>query len=138
MTLLHATAVARHGAATLITGPSGAGKSDLALRLVDRGWTLVADDYVRLNARAGRLVAHTPPATRGLLEVRGLGLVRLPWTDRLPVALLVDLGRAPPRHPDLAHRAIAGVAIPALALDPRPASAAIVVELAFARARATR
>jgi HPr kinase/phosphorylase len=79
--LLHASSVARNGDAVLLLGPPGAGKSDLVLRLIDAGWTLVADDQVALRAEAGVLRAAAPVALRGLLEVRGLGLM-----GPLPVA----------------------------------------------------
>lgn len=133
--LFHATAVARDGWAALLTGPSGAGKSDLGLRLIDRGWMLVADDYVRLAADAGRLVAHPPETTRGLMEVRGIGLLPFPPHGPAPVALVADLGRAPERLPEAETTVLEGVCVPFIALEPFGASAPLRLELAFTRAR---
>jgi len=89
---LHATALEKGGLAVVVRGPSGAGKSDLALRLLDRGFRLVADDQVVVHPRAGQVEASAPPALRGLLEVRGLGIVGVPVVDgAVTVALVVDL-----------------------------------------------
>lgn len=71
----------------LIRGKSGAGKSDLALRLIDAGAVLVADDQVLLENKT----ASAPARLRGLLEVRGLGIVRLPFIEKTTIALTVDL-----------------------------------------------
>jgi hypothetical protein len=79
---LHGSCAALGGDAVLFLGPPGAGKSDLVLRLMGRGWMLVADDQVELEpVEPDSLMATPPTALRGLLEVRGLGLVR-----DLPVA----------------------------------------------------
>lgn len=134
--LLHATGVVRDGHAALLTGPSGAGKSDLALRLIDRGWTLLADDYVGIALREGSVRALAPEATRGLIEVRGIGLVRISSTDEAPVALIVDLVAEVERMPEPVTRLLLGVALPCFTLDPWQASAPIKLELAFARALA--
>ena len=56
--LIHATTVARHGAAVLLRGACGAGKSDLALRLIDRGWSLVSDDQSELSTQGDDLVGY--------------------------------------------------------------------------------
>jgi serine kinase of HPr protein (carbohydrate metabolism regulator) len=88
---IHGTCVAFGDIGVLLRGPSGLGKSDLALRLIEAGATLVADDRVMLSAVDGRLVAHPPPALAGLLEVRGIGLVELPYASDIGVALIVDL-----------------------------------------------
>lgn len=93
----HASCVARHGVAVLLLGGSGSGKSDLALRLLDRGFALVADDRVLL--RDG--LAFAPDALRGLIEVRGLGLLRVPPVPHpVRVALAVALDGAGPRLPE--------------------------------------
>ncbi len=132
--LVHATCVAVGGLAVLLRGPSGAGKSDLALRLIDGGAVLVADDQVLLRAAAGRLTAHPAPGLVGLLEVRGLGIVSLPYAAMAPVALVVDLvgPAAIERLPEPAAAALLGCAVPRLELDPWPAAAAAKVRLAVA------
>lgn len=90
---IHATTVALDGRGVLLRGPSGSGKSDLALRLIDGGARLVADDYSDLFLRDGLLLAGAPETIAGLMEVRGLGIVRLAEGTPPPVAvaLLVDL-----------------------------------------------
>lgn len=131
---LHATAVAIGGRGVLLTGRPGAGKSDLALRLIDRGGVLVSDDRVIATAEGGRLWLSPPLTIAGLIEVRGIGLVRMPFLDHVPACLLIDLGMEPERLPDPVTRDVNGVALPLLALRPFDASAAIRVELAVALA----
>lgn len=128
----HVSAVAIGGRAVLIAGPSGAGKSDLALRLIDRGATLVSDDYTVLSREDGRLVARAPATIAGQIEVRGLGIVSLGHLPCAPVALLVRLDRPVERMPERADEMIAGVAIPVIALSGLEPSAPIKVELALA------
>lgn len=128
------SSVAIGGRAVLIEGASGAGKSDLALRLIDRGATLISDDYTLLNREGAALVASAPETIAGRIEVRGLGIVPMPHADRATVALVVRLTDMPERMPpDDQRRSIAGVGIPEVAIDPRPASAPIKVELALRR-----
>ena len=88
---IHATCFAFGDIGVLLRGPSGSGKSDLALRLIEAGATLVADDRVMLSAVDGNLVARPPPALAGLLEVRGVGLVELPYATNIGIALIADL-----------------------------------------------
>ena len=91
---IHASTVAKEGRAVLITGPSGSGKSDLALRLLDRGFTLVSDDRTILRKDVDRLLAFSPPNITGKLEIRGIGIVEMENVSDVPVALLVELTRA--------------------------------------------
>src|SRR5436190_12146788 len=98
MTFIHATSVALRAngqwRAVLLRGPSGAGKSDLALRLIEAGARLVADDQTHLVRKGGTLMATPPAALAGLIEVRGVGIVKLGRNRllaRAPLALLVDL-----------------------------------------------
>ena len=88
---LHATCIVVEGTGVLLRGPSGSGKSDLALRLIDQGATLVADDQVLLRMQDGQVLAEPPEILAGLLEVRGLGI--LPFVHRAPapVGLVIDL-----------------------------------------------
>lgn len=119
--VMQASAVAIAGRALLIEGPPGSGKSALALALIDRDAELIGDDAVTLTPAAdGRLMASPPPNIAGLLELRGIGLARLPVAGPHPVALILALGGAlAERLPDaLPRRAIAGVAVPVLAFEP--------------------
>lgn len=119
--VLQASAIAIDGRALLIEGPPGSGKSSLALALIDRGAGLIGDDAVTLTAKDNRLIAAPPPNIAGLLEVRGVGLARLPLAPPAPVALLLVLGGPAPERlseTPLPTRTIAGVAVPVLAFDP--------------------
>ncbi len=97
----HASAVLIGATAVLIRGASGAGKSRLAWALINaqtpgplRFTRLVADDRCLLEARGGRLLVRPAPALAGLIEVRGLGIRRLPYEPVAAVGLVTDLGAA--------------------------------------------
>ncbi|KAA9007091.1 HPr kinase/phosphorylase [Histidinibacterium aquaticum] len=90
---LHATTVALEGQAVVITGESGSGKSSLGLQLMALGAGLVADDRTILELFGGGLVATVPPAGRGLIEARGVGILRATPVAEARVALAVDLDR---------------------------------------------
>ena len=128
---VHATTVAIRGRAVLIEGPSGAGKSDLALRLIDRGAMLVADDRTILTPHNGQLLASCPATIAGRIEVRGLGILPLPHLSEVPVVLIVSLGAMPPRMPEPETRMIEGIALPVVSIDARAPSAPLAVELAL-------
>jgi serine kinase of HPr protein (carbohydrate metabolism regulator) len=135
--LVHATAVALDGAVVLLRGPSGSGKSDLALRLIDRGACLVADDQTALLRRGNVLYASPPPPIAGKLEVRGVGIVEIDHATDQPVAAVFDLAphgeieRLP--EPDMID--LLGIALPLLRLDPTTVSAAAKVRLAVRQLR---
>lgn len=135
---IHATAVAIDGHGVLLVGRPGCGKSDLALRLIDRGAMLVADDRVDLHPTPAALRLHPPAAIAGLIEVRGVGLVRMPWRSDVAAALLVVLDEAAERMPQPEQRAVAGLSLPLLRLDAFQASAPIRVERALALVTAGR
>lgn len=144
MLTVHATCVAIAGEAVLLRGPSGAGKSDLALRLIETyantGAGLVADDRVMLRASDARLIAQAPDAIRGLLEIRGLGPVRLAPAAPTAVALIIDLVPPPdvPRLPDEDYDTLDGIRLPRLSLHAFEASAPAKVKWALARAACGR
>ena len=92
MLRIHGTCVALSGLGVLLRGPSGSGKSDLALRLIDGGAKLVADDQVELALdAAGRVMARAPATLSGLIEVRGIGILRMNAVRTAPVGLVADL-----------------------------------------------
>ena len=132
--VVHATAVRWHERGLLLLGPSGVGKSDLALRLVERGAALVADDLVRITTRNGRLVARAA-AGPGLIELRGQGIFQLPHVDETVLDLALELGPAAERLPEAATRSIAGIALPCCRLDPRHASAPARIAVLLTRER---
>ncbi len=131
---IHGTVIALGGRGVLLRGSPGAGKSDLALRLMDGGARLVADDRVDLAVRRGRAVASPPAALAGLIETRGVGVVRVRHRARAEIRLVVDLVKPEQveRMPDEATCLIAGVALPRLKLAAFEASAPAKVRLALA------
>lgn len=129
-----ATAVAIGPRALLIEGAPGTGKSALALALIDRGAVLIGDDSLLVEPRDGRLLAHPHPRTRGLLEVRNLGLLPFPVREGVPIALVVTLDPEAPRFVEAAGETIvAGIALPRLALWPGGEGLALKAELALRR-----
>lgn len=130
---VHASCVAIAGCAVLIGGPSGAGKSDLALRLIDRGATLVSDDYTHVAREGAAVIANPAPNIEGQIEVRGVGIVPLPCVRDLPVGLVV-IGMAVSgieRMPEEQSLILCGTRIPLLRLSLLEASAPIKVEMAL-------
>jgi serine kinase of HPr protein (carbohydrate metabolism regulator) len=131
---VHASTVAIDGRAVLISGPSGSGKSDLALRLLDRGFTLVSDDQTIVRREDDRLIASAPPTIAGKLEIRGIGIVDMEHLKDVPVALLVELTSDIQRIPDDSReRPILGVSLPLINIDAMAASAPSKVALALDR-----
>lgn len=127
----HASCVAIHGQGVLLLGDSGSGKSDLALRLIDGGAALVADDQVVIRHDSGRLLAAPPSTLAGKLEVRGVGIVDTPYVRDIPLALVVTLvgQTAVERLPEPAFYAIEGVRLPQLLLNAFDASTPAKIRL---------
>ena len=128
---LHATTVAIDGMAVMIEGASGSGKSDLALRLIDRGAILVSDDQTLVVRDGVTLLARAPTKIAGRIEVRGIGILAMPYVEDVPVALLVRVDGAIERMPERSIRNIAGIDVREVAIAPFEASAPIKVELAL-------
>lgn len=131
---IHASCVAIGRAGVLLLGPSGAGKSDLALRLLDEGARLVADDRTDLFVKNRKLFARAPVSIAGLLEVRGLGIIARPYAKTVAIALAVQLGGKAARLPLPAFYAPLKSAkpVPMMTLDAQAASAPARIRLALA------
>lgn len=122
----HATMVILGDRGVLLRGSSGAGKTALALALLDwakaagRFGRLVSDDQVLLSRSGGRILAEAPHAIEGLIELRGLGPVGIPFESRALVDLVVDLvdAASAPRFQPGETVSLLGVALPSLAIDP--------------------
>lgn len=128
---IHASCVAIGGRAVLIAGASGSGKSDLTYRLIDRGAQLVTDDRAILSAVGGALIVRAPDRIAGRIELRGVGIIDLPFRPEAPAALLIDLDLAPERLPQVASRIFLGIAVPVIGFSALEASAAMKVEAAL-------
>lgn len=130
---VHGSSVMIEGRGVLIRGQSGAGKSDLALRLIDRGATLLSDDYTYIVREGDAIIGSAPETIAGLIEVRGLGLVPVPHAQRAPLTLVVQLTtETPERYPDpLPRLTLCGLSLPLLMLNGFEASVPIKIELAL-------
>ena len=129
---VHGSCVAIDGYGVLVMGASGSGKSDLCLRLIDRGAVLVADDQTRLTLSGVGLTACAPASIAGRIEVRGLGIVEVPFMSNVPLRLVIELGEPVERMPlEPAFRIFAGVTLPLIRLEAFEASAPVKVALAL-------
>ncbi|MET0370189.1 MAG: HPr kinase/phosphatase C-terminal domain-containing protein [Sphingobium sp.] len=127
-----ATCVAIGGRGLLIEGPPGSGKSSLALALIDRGAALVGDDGVLLESVGHHLIARPHPNTRGLIEVRNIGVLTMAASTGAPLALVVLLDNAAPRFIETAETVIrGGVHLPLIHLWPESPVLHLRAELAL-------
>lgn len=110
---MHASCVAVSGRGVLIIGPSGSGKSALALQLMAFGAALVADDQTELTVEDGSLIARCPAALQGLVEARGVGLLRAAALPRTGIRLVADMATAEPdRLPPHRTVTVLGLEVP--------------------------
>jgi serine kinase of HPr protein (carbohydrate metabolism regulator) len=133
MIRVHGTAIALGSEGILLRGPSGAGKSDFALRLIDQGARLVADDQTELRREGDEIIMSAPATIAGQIEVRGLGIVSMSSVASAPLRLVVDLMASSEIERMPLPRAcnFLGRAIPAIALAPFEASAPAKLRLAL-------
>lgn len=133
MIRVHGTAIALGSEGILLRGPSGAGKSDFALRLIDQGARLVADDQTELRREGDDIIMSAPATIAGQMEVRGLGIIALPSLASAPLRLVVDLVPSAEieRMPAPRDCGFLGCTIPAIALAPFEASAPAKLRLAL-------
>lgn len=134
MILVHGTTVALEGEGVLLRGPSGGGKSDLALRLIDGGARLVADDQTELTRKADGVIAGSPASIAGRLEVRGVGILKVPAVPSALLRLVVDLVTPDrvERLPEPQFCEYLQCSLPLLAVAPFEASAPAKIRLALA------
>lgn len=132
---LHATAVAYQGCGLLIRGASGRGKSALALSLIALGAALVADDQTLVERQGDALIARAPEKLKGLIEARGIGLLRSPAAPPTPLALVADLDRTSEgRLPAQESTEILGLTLPLVRrLDHSHFAPALLLHLAHGR-----
>lgn len=132
--IVHATAVAIGGRAVLLRGPSGSGKSDLALRLIDAGARLISDDYSQLRRKNDGILVSAPEPISGLIEVRGIGILRVETLAEARLGLVADL--VAPQHverlPEPRGETIFGLPIPLVEIAPFEASAPAKLRFALA------
>jgi serine kinase of HPr protein (carbohydrate metabolism regulator) len=133
---IQATCVVVEGVGVLLRGAPGSGKSDLALRLIDAGATLVADDGVELRREGDAVIARLPPgapdSVRGRIEVRGLGIAPVPALPETRLHVVIDLvpADAVERLPEPASVELLGTKLRLLRLHGPEASAPAKVRLA--------
>ena len=133
METVHATAVMIEEKGVLLRGPSGSGKSDLALRLIDDGAVLIADDRTALTHRDGTVVAQCPASIAGQLEVRGIGIVDLPYIAEATLSMIVDLVSSDQvdRLPVRRMEELLGCRISSITVAPFEASAPAKIKMAI-------
>ncbi len=118
---IHANCVAAHGKGLIILGASGTGKSALALQMIALGAQLVADDRCDIWADQGHLFARAPAPLRGLIEARGIGILRLPFLHQIQIKAVIDLAPSPiARMPLPQTTRLAGIEVDFLQFHPTP------------------
>ena len=98
--LVHASCVLWKSKGILFLGDSGSGKSTACLRLIEKGATLIADDYVEIS---NDLIASCPNTIFGKLEVRGVGICSFPAKKETKLHMAIHCTanfNAPERMPE--------------------------------------
>ncbi len=134
---IHGTCVEVDGLGVLLCGPSGCGKSDLALRLIDGGARLVADDYTELSLNNATISARAPETIKDLIEVRGVGVLKIGAALQAELGLVIDLvaSDAVERLAEDDSVDLLGLQVPRFRLAPFEASAPAKVRLIVRRVK---
>lgn len=132
---VHGTCVEVDGLGVLLRGQAGAGKSDLALRLMDDGARLVADDYTHLAREGDKLIVRAPAEIADMMEVRGVGVLKVGAVLQAELGLVIDLvcSEHIERLPEDETVDLLGLSLPFFRLAPFEASAAAKVRLMVRR-----
>lgn len=128
----HASAIMLEGRAIMLTGAAGSGKSSLALQLIEHyGATLIGDDRLILSVDGAGIHVAPHATLAGLLELRGLGLMRLPYAPSAPLGLVINLQEdAPPRLAEADYFTFADESVPLLAMRGADATTALRIKYA--------
>ncbi len=135
---IHSTSVVIDDNGVLILGDSGSGKSDLALRLIDNGATLISDDISICRKNSNNIYLHCPPEIKGLLEVREIGIITVPFVERIKLRLVVNLkSKNNERFPKDNSFRILGIKIPLISIEGKNSSAVAKIKVKLNEIRET-
>ncbi len=135
---IHSTSVVIDDNGVLILGDSGSGKSDLALRLIDSGATLISDDISICRKNSNNIYLYCPPEIKGLLEVREIGIITVPFVERIKLRLVVNLkSNNNERFPKDSSFRILGIKIPTINIEGKNSSAVAKIKVKLNEIRET-
>ena len=135
---IHSTSVVIDDNGVLILGDSGSGKSDLALRLIDNGATLISDDISICRKNSNNIYLYCPPEIKGLLEVREIGIITVPFVERIKLRLVVNLkSNNNERFPKDNSFRILGIKIPLISIEGKNSSAVAKIKVKLNEIRET-
>ena len=135
---IHSTSVVIDDNGVLILGDSGSGKSDLALRLIDSGATLISDDISICRKNSNNIYLYCPPEIKGLLEVREIGIITVPFVERIKLRLVVNLkSNNNERFPKDNSFRILGIKIPIINIEGKNSSAVAKIKVKLNEIRET-
>ena len=135
---MHSSSVVIDDNGVLILGDSGSGKSDLALRLIDNGATLISDDISICRKNSNNIYLHCPPEIKGLLEVREIGIITVPFVERIKLRLVVNLrSKNNERFPKDNSFRILGIKIPLISIEGKNSSAVAKIKVKLNEIRET-
>lgn len=135
---IHSTSVVIDDNGVLILGDSGSGKSDLALRLIDNGATLISDDISICRKNSNNIYLYCPPEIKGLLEVREIGIITVPFVERIKLRLVVNLkSNNNERFPKDSSYRILGIKIPIINIEGKNSSAVAKIKVKLNEIRET-
>ena len=135
---IHSTSVVIDDNGVLILGDSGSGNSDLALRLIDNGATLISDDISICKKNSNDIYLYCPPEIKGLLEVREVGIITVPFVERIKLRLVVNLkSNNNERFPKDSSFRILGIKIPIINIEGKNSSAVAKIKVKLNEIRET-
>ena len=135
---MHSSSIVIDDNGVLILGDSGSGKSDLALRLIDNGATLISDDVSICKKNLNNIYLYCPPEIKGLLEVREIGIITVPFVERIKLKLVVNLkSKNNKRFPEDNYFKILGIKVPLINIDGKNSSAVAKIKVKLNEIRET-